>query len=649
MIVIVVALTGITVRAQENPDKFYSALRAGDLVALKALLDQGVSPDSPDSRGVTPLMNAAAVGSVEAMKMLIDRGADVNAQNTFGSTALMWSAHDPAKARLLLDHGADVNKTTKLGRSALMIAALSNHSSDLVRQLLAKGADPSQKDSQGFTAFLSAISSNDTETIRLLSNYAGNVNEPNGFTGILPLMTAAGMRNIALVKMLMAKGADVNAPSQYENIPTFKVKNGTIALGAITPLMMSATYGPPEMVKTLLDAGAKINVKDIRGMTPLMMAVTSDRLDPAVVKMLLERGADTGVKSTVGETAIDWALKFGQSDAVGALGGKPKPQQALAIGDVKQDPRAALQRSIGLLETASATFFVKSGCNACHAQGPTHFAAAAAKAKGITTDEKLAAERVQQMLSTLPPAPIIMERPAGFLGGDGFFYALEGLGRSGFAPNRITDIMAVEIAKEQWEDGGWHGDFGNARTPLQDGNVSRTAMALRVLKNYGTPARAAENKERIQRARQWLLNARMFVTEDYDTRLLGVASAGASHDELAKLSEPILKRQRADGGWAQRDELNSDAYATGMTLSVLAETGVLATSSTVFKNGIKFLLSTQAVDGSWHVASRAAKFQPYFEGGFPYGHDQWISSNATAWAANALALGLDRPSASAQR
>src|SRR5262249_25488022 len=148
-----------------------------------------------------------------------------------------------------------------------------------------------------------------------------------------------------------------------------------------------------------------------------------------------------------------------------ALGGKPKPLQATTIADAKQDLRAALQRSVELLETASATFFVKSGCNACHAQGPAHFATTAAKAKGITIDENLATERIRQMLSTLPPAPIIMERPAGFAGGDSFFYALEALGRSGFAPNRTTDIMAAEIAAEQWEDGGWHGDFGSARTP----------------------------------------------------------------------------------------------------------------------------------------------------------------------------------------
>ena len=51
---------------------------------------------------------------------------------------------------------------------------------------------------------------------------------------------------------------------------------------------------------------------------------------------------------------------------------------------------------------------------------------------------------------------------------------------------------------------------------------------------------------------------------------------------------------------------------------------------------MKYLLSTQLTDGSWHVRSRAIAFQPYFESGFPHGHDQWISAAATNWATMAL-------------
>ena len=64
------------------------------------------------------------------------------------------------------------------------------------------------------------------------------------------------------------------------------------------------------------------------------------------------------------------------------------------------------------------------------------------------------------------------------------------------------------------------------------------------------------------------------------------------------------------------------------------------TTDPAFQKGVRYLLSTQHADGSWYVRSRAVKFQPYFESGFPYGHDQWISAMATGWATAALATAL---------
>jgi hypothetical protein len=449
------------------------------------------------------------------------------------------------------------------------------------------------------------------------------------------------------MKLLLRRGANVNFVSAG---PVAKVKNGTPALGAFTPLMLASTYGSPEVVEVLLNAGAKVNTADVRGMTPLMLAVTSDRLDPAIVRMLLEHGADPTVKSLAGETALDWAEKFGQAEVIQALGGKPRERaDAVALAKSKLGVRAALTRSVGLLERTSAEFFVQSGCFACHAQGSAQFAVAAAHAKGVAIDEKLAANRVQQTLIPGVPSsgPALMERAQVL--GDGFLYALESLARTGFAPNRVTDFLAVEIAAEQSEDGGWHGGIALPRTPLEDGDFSRTAMAIKVLKTYGTPGRAAEMSARIERGKRWLLQAKPRVTEDYDMRLAGVTVAGGSAAERNQLAQLILERQRADGGWAQRDELGSDAYATGMTLSLLAEAGVLRPADASYQRGLNFLLATQAEDGSWHVRSRAAKFQPYFESGFPYGHDQWISSVGTAWGANALALALEPIDVSGRR
>ena len=62
--------------------------------------------------------------------------------------------------------------------------------------------------------------------------------------------------------------------------------------------------------------------------------------------------------------------------------------------------------------------------------------------------------------------------------------------------------------------------------------------------------------------------------------------------------------------------------------------------------GNRYLLRTQAADGSWHVKSRSIWLQPYFESGFPYGHDQWISAAGTAWAVMALSLAAEPVSTS---
>jgi hypothetical protein len=61
----------------------------------------------------------------------------------------------------------------------------------------------------------------------------------------------------------------------------------------------------------------------------------------------------------------------------------------------------------------------------------------------------------------------------------------------------------------------------------------------------------------------------------------------------------------------------------------------------VYAKGVKYLLTTQAPDGSWHVKSRSIWLQPYFESGFPYGTDQWISAAGTSWATIALSLTVD--------
>jgi ankyrin repeat protein len=54
--------------------------------------------------------------------------------------------------------------------------------------------------------------------------------------------------------------------------------------------------------------------------------------------------------------------------------------------------------------------------------------------------------------------------------------------------------------------------------------------------------------------------------------------------------------------------------------------------------GADLSVKSPAVIGYATVLSEAARLQPYFDGGFPHGHDQWVSAAATNWAAMALAF-----------
>ena len=635
--------------APNAADQLYAAIRAGDTVRLRALVDGGADVNVKDRRGgATPLMHAAAIGSLEAMQLLLDKGADVNARNAAEATALMWAATDISKIRLLLDRGADINAASSLGHTVLQLAAMSDGSAEIVRLLLARGANPSAVDKDKMTTLAAATIGNDTETIRQL--IAAGVQNAAGLFGTTPLMNAAANGNVDAVKVLLAKGANVNAVSDE---PAAVVKNGTIQIGRLTALQLASSFGPADLVKTLIAAGANVNVKEARGMTPLMLAVATDHGDVEIVKTLIASGAELNVKSLAGETPLDWAQKSGSTPIVaelkraGAVAAMPTTAHSIA------DPaptavRPAVERSLALLERSSGTFFTNGACGACHAQNVTDFAALTARKHGFSINETAAAQRAAGAAGAFGAiASALLERVDGPTV-DIFLYTLGGLAAGSYQPDRATDALIANTSAQQRRDGSWHLG-GIARPPIEDGDFSRTALGIRALKVYGLPARSREMTDRIQRAATWLQKAKALTTEDRSFRVLGLAWSGATTEVLRPAVSDLLAGQRSDGGWAQREEMSPDAYATGLALFALRESGALSSADAAIQKGAAYLLSTQRADGSWFVRSRSPKFQPYFEGGFPYEHDQWISAMATGWAAAALAASSPPVGATAAR
>lgn len=614
--------------ASDPGEGYYDCVRKNDLALLNALIDHtGVK--WKDKRATTPLHYAAANGSVEALRKILAAGAEVNAQNDFGATPLMWAVTEPEKVRLLVAAGADVNIKSKMGRTALYLAAASDGSSTTVRFLLEHGAKLEGP------ALLAAASANDLASLRLLVEKGASVNEKDE-TGRTPLLHAAGNGNLKAVELLLAKGADVNAASAEKGET---VKNGTIALGNLTPLMVAAPAAGPEVVKTLLDAGANVNAEDVRKMTPLMLAVATDRADARTVHLLMQRGADLSKKDGLGLKAADWAKKYNSPGILREFGlSRQKPEEARVIIPAKVlgrlDPQPATARAIAAIQQGSGSFFKQGGCGSCHAQNLTSMAVNAAYANHVPVNmEAKAAELkgaqlafagfVQPLLQRGDP-PVV----------DILLYAGMQLASENVVPDEITDALVHNVVAQQRTGGNWHVAWVE-RPPMEDGDFSRTAMGIRVLQMYGPAGRKAELQPRIERAARWLAANTPKTTEDVNMQLLGLKWAGASRRAMTASERRLMQLQREDGGWGQTPDLASDAYATGQALYTLHELGV-SVKDPSYRRGVQYLLQTQAGDGTWFVKSRAAKFQPYFETSFPYGHDQWISHAASSWATMAL-------------
>jgi hypothetical protein len=137
----------------------------------------------------------------------------------------------------------------------------------------------------------------------------------------------------------------------------------------------------------------------------------------------------------------------------------------------------------------------------------------------------------------------------------------------------------------------------------------------------------------VKRGADWLMNTQPQTTQDRTYQLLGLGWAGVKRNDpvIRRAARELLSQQQSDGGWAQLSGLASDAYATGQVLVALQQAAGLATTDPAYRRGIEFLLETQREDGSWYVKTRAIPLQPFFESGFPYGPDQWISAAATNW------------------
>jgi ankyrin repeat protein len=311
------------------------AAREGHLNAVAALLEGGADIDQVNSEKYTPLVIAITNGHLDLAGYLLNHGADPNLSTMTGLSPLyavvdvQWAPHasypqpntEQEKTgyldlmRALLDHGA--NPDAQVSDSLWFRSFISDRT----------WADPT-----GSTPFWRAAQASDIRAMRLLVDHGANPKTPTK-AKVTPLMVAAGVGwaanwsvnapdpAIEAVQYCVERGNDVNAADENHN----------------TALHGAAFIGNNEIVKYLVDHGAKVDVKNGDGDSPADMANGPNRFappHPETVAMLEKLGSPNSHNCRSAQCIVDV---------------KPKSEPGLSSAEQSnKDALEALAATLGL-------------------------------------------------------------------------------------------------------------------------------------------------------------------------------------------------------------------------------------------------------------------------------------------------------------
>ncbi|HEY0930935.1 MAG TPA: ankyrin repeat domain-containing protein [Gemmatimonas sp.] len=329
------------------------------------------------------------------------------------------------------------------------------------------------------------------------------------------------------------------------------------------------------------------------------------------------------------------------------VGGAPSrsvPPRAPAVLP-HEDIRESVTKVIPLMQRSADIWFEKRACGTCHHQGVGTLSMAMLRERGFSVDTAWMRSQVERTVKQSANwQERVVAREMSINQAIGQNYRMVGIVAAGYPSTDLSRAVAYLIAGEQHASGRWMSI--SRRPPLEDSEVTATALSLRTLSLVPLPGREREVATRMRRGRAWLAKHTPVSTEERVMQVLGLGWTGGTSRELQPYAKALLAEQRADGGWSQVPTRNSDAYATGQVLTVLMQVARVPAADARVQRGLKFLLATQQDDGTWRVPTTRTLQAglPYFESGFPHGKDQFISYAGTAWAVMAMVSSLqDEP------
>ena len=265
---------------------------------------------------------------------MIQAGADVNEAQPDGTRPIHWAVYrvDYDLVDALIARKARVDVANEFGHTPLA-EAVKQGDARMVKTLLGAGSGTEGANADGQTALMVAIKNGDLPIFQMLIDAGAKVNVVEKVQDQTPLMwAAAATRNAAeMVKVLIAKGATVNARARFNDWPsqiTSEPRAQYHAYGGLTPLLYAARGGCYACVEALVAAGADVNLPTPEGVSPIMIAL--DNGHNGVAKLLMDRGGNPHVWDVYGRTALYIAVgNAGRRGGGGAGGGGGR--RALAL------------------------------------------------------------------------------------------------------------------------------------------------------------------------------------------------------------------------------------------------------------------------------------------------------------------------------
>ncbi|KAL3282756.1 hypothetical protein HHI36_005923 [Cryptolaemus montrouzieri] len=220
-----------------------------------------------DSNLASPLHMAVKNGNVEMVKFLLDHGAFVNCRNRDEQTALHIACQNGSSSliHILLEFKSDIHVLDHEGRNPLILSVI-NNSEDSLRILLEKGARINFEDDFGFTALRRAVWMNNTNLTRILIEHGARVFESHCL-----LHLAARNNNLEIIQALGRGGARWDVRDNEGN----------------TPLMIACSRKNLQVAEYLLRNGASPNIVNyINGMSAMHICVQDIREPQCLIQFI---------------------------------------------------------------------------------------------------------------------------------------------------------------------------------------------------------------------------------------------------------------------------------------------------------------------------------------------------------------------------